>query len=205
MTHRLGSRRRRVVALTIAALLALAFLLASVLHDTPSQPSARAASTRDVQTGPAPWPPEYTFLDRRLAALRLPGQSDTVFHIHALLRIFVDGRPVPVPARIGIDPQGRFLAPLHTHDSSGIVHIEADRPFAFTLGQFFTIWGVRFTDARIGGYADHGAERLRVYVNGRPVAHPAAHVLHAHDRIVVSYGRPGSFPTVDATPFPHGL
>ena len=41
--------------------------------------------------------------------------------------------------------------------------------------------------------------------NGRRVAHPAAHVLHAHDRIVVGYGPPGSFPTTDRTPFPPGL
>jgi hypothetical protein len=119
--------------------------------------------------------------------------------------VYVDGRFVPVPAQIGIDPRGCFLAPLHTHDASGIVHIEADRRFPFTLGQFFTIWGVRFTDTRIGGYADRGARRLRVYVDGRRVAHPGAHVLRAHDRIVVAYGRPRSFPIVDRTPFPPGL
>jgi hypothetical protein len=144
-------------------------------------------------------------LATRLAALRLPGQSDTVFHIHVRLRISVDGRRVPVPSQIGIDPQGRFLAPLHTHDASGIVHIESDRPFAFTLGQFFTIWGVRFTDTRIGGYADVGDRRLRVYVDRRPIADPVHHVFGAHDRIAVGYGRPGSFPTVVNTAFPPGL
>jgi hypothetical protein len=91
--------------------------------------------------GATAWAPEYTFLATRLAALRLPGQSDTGFHIHARLRIFVDGRRVPVPSQIGIDPQGRF------------------------------------TDMRIGGYADAGDRRLRVYVDGRPVADPVDHVL----------------------------
>ena len=184
---------------------ALAFVLANASHHAASQPPARAGTALGVQTGPAPWAPEFTFLGRRVAALRLPGQSDTAFHIHALLRIFVDGRPVPVPAQIGIDPRGRFLAPLHTHDASGIVHIEAERPFPFTLGQFFTIWGLRFTDTRIGAYADHGARRLRVYVNGDRVLHPGAHVLRAHDRIVVGYGYPRSFPTVERTRFPPGL
>jgi hypothetical protein len=200
------ARRRRVGAMTLAALAALAFLVATAPHKAASRPPARAAATTfGLQTGPAPWTPEYTFLSRRLAALRLPGQSDTVFHIHALLRIFIDGRFVPVPAQIGIDPEGRFLAPLHTHDASGVVHIEADRPFPFTLGEFFTIWGVRFSDTRIGAYADHGTRRLRVYVNGRRVADPVAHVLRAHDRIVVGYGPAGSFPAVDRTPFPPGL
>jgi hypothetical protein len=194
-------RRRRAGAMTIAALLALAFLVATAPHKAASHPSAALG----IQSGPAPWAPESALLSRRLAALRLPGQSDTVFHIHALLRIFVDGRSVPIPAQIGLDPRGRFLAPLHTHDASGIVHIEADRPFPFTLGQFFTIWGVRFTDTRIGGYTDEGPRRLRVDVDGRPVADPVAHILQAHDRIVVGYGPPGSFPTVDRTPFPPGL
>jgi hypothetical protein len=198
-------RRRRAGAMTIAALLTLALLVATAPHKAASRPSARADAALELQTSPAPWAPGYTRLSRRLAALHLPGQSDTAFHIHALLRIFVDGRLVPVPAQIGIDPQGRFLAPLHTHDASGIIHIEADRRFPFTLGQFFTIWGVRLTDTAIGGYTDHGARRLRVYVDGRPVADPVAHILHAHDRIAVGYGPPGSFPTIDRTPFPPGL
>jgi hypothetical protein len=195
-----GAGRFTAAALAVAALVAVVVSLAAR-----SPAPAPAAAAPRLEAGPAPWPPEYSFLPQRLAALRLPGQSDTRFHIHALLRIYVDGRPVPVPAQIGIDPQGRFLAPLHTHDATGIVHIESDRPYPFTLGQFFTIWGVRFGATRIGGYADHGAQRLRVFVNERPIADPAAHVLRAHDRIVVGFGRRGSFPAVDRTPFPPGL
>jgi hypothetical protein len=198
-------RRRRALALALAAMLALGFALATGSHHAASRPSKRADVALGLQTGPAPWAPEYRFLAPRLHALRLPEQSDTAFHIHALLRIFVDGRRVPVPAQIGIDPQGRFLAPLHTHDPSGIVHIEADHPYPFTLGQFFTVWGVRFTDTGLGGYTAHGPKRLRVFLNGRRVAHPGARVLGAHDHIVVAYGAPGSFPTVDRTPFPPGL
>jgi hypothetical protein len=198
MTGLLGPRAR-LAAIAAAALLALTVALATTPHKM-----APAAAAR-LQAGPAPWAPEHTSLGRRLAALRLPGQSDTRFHIHALLRVFIDGKPVPVPAQIGIDPQGRLLAPLHTHDATGIVHIESQRPYRFTLGQFFTIWGVRFTDTRIAGYANHRAQRLRVFVNSRPVAHPAGRVLRAHDRIVVGYGPPRSFPTTDHTPFPPGL
>jgi hypothetical protein len=199
------NRRGRLVALAAAALLALAFLVVTASHDDARGRPAHAAAALGLQAGPAPWAPEHTYLAPRLTALHLPGASDTAFHIHALLRIYIEGRPVPVPAQIGIDPQGRFLAPLHTHDAAGIVHIESRRRYPFTLGQFFTIWGVRFGDTRIGGYANHGAHRLRVFVNGRRVAHPAGHVLGARDRIVVGYGPPRSFPTTDHTPFPPGL
>jgi len=183
------------------AALAVAAITASVLtlSHSPAKVAARSESV-GVSSGPAPWAPEYGSLDRRIDALQLPGQSDSIFHIHALLRIYVNGAQVPVPAQIGIDPLGRFLAPLHTHDATGIVHIEADRVYPFTLGQFFTIWGVKFTDAQVGSYTG-----LRVYVNGRRVAHPASYVMRAHDRIIVGVGPPGSYPTTDSTPFPPGL
>ena len=179
--------------LIVAAVAALAVLVAVAPHGT-------ATAGVGLQAGPAPWPPEVAHLGRRLGALHLPGESDAAFHIHARLRIFVDGQPVAVPAGVGIDPAGGLLAPLHTHDASGIVHIEADRPFPFTLGQFFSVWGVRFSGAHLGSY---GAPH--VYVNGRLVADPVDHVMHAHDRIVVGVGPVGSFPTRDIEPFPPGL
>jgi hypothetical protein len=190
-------RRARLGALALAAVVAVA--LVALAH------AGSGGAANGLQGGPGPWAPETAHLRGRVAALHLPGQSDTAFHIHARLRIVVDGHLVPVPAQIGITPDGRFLAPLHTHDASGIVHIESVRPHPFTLGQLFTIWGVRFGDARLGGYVDRGAERVRVYVDGAPIAHPAAYILRAHDRIVVGYGPPGSFSTVDPTPFPPGL
>jgi hypothetical protein len=199
MTRLMGPRVR-LAAIAATALLTLTISLATTARRTP--PADAAAG---LQAGPTPWAPEHAYLARRLAALRLPGESDSGVHNHALLRIFIDGKRVQVPAQIGIDPQGRFLAPLHTHDATGIVHIESQRPYRFTLGQFFTIWGVRFTDTRIGGYANHGAQRLRVFVNSRPVAHPTARALRAQDRIVVGYGPPRSFPSTDHTPLPPGL
>jgi hypothetical protein len=192
--------RLRLAALALAGLATLAVVLATGSHR-----SARASSGRGLQVGPPPWGPGHTGLARRLAALHLPAENDVAFHIHALLRVYVNGRAEPVPALIGIDPQAGRLAPLHTHDASGIVHIESARPYPFTLGQFFAVWGVRLTGTSLGSYVDAGSRRLRVFVDGRRVAHPAAHVLRAHDRIVVGYGPPGSFPTTDHTPFPPGL
>jgi hypothetical protein len=133
-------------------------------------------------------------LATRLAALGLPPASDSGFHIHVRLRVFVDGRAVPVPSQIGIDAAARVIAPLHTHDASGIVHVESARPYPFTLGQVFAVWGVPLS-----------GRRLQVFANGRLLAHPAARVLHAHDHLVVGFGAPGSFPPVDRTPFPPGL
>jgi hypothetical protein len=59
-----------------------------------------------------------------------------VLHIHPQLNITFDGQPLTVPSQIGIDQslwkdhsldqyglQG--LAPLHTHDASGTIHVES--------------------------------------------------------------------------------
>jgi hypothetical protein len=198
-----GRGRRAIVTAVVVVLGAAAAALAATLPHAAARPRPAAASVLlGLRAGPAPWAPEYAHLADRLAALRLPAASDTAYHVHVRLRVFVDGRVVPVPAGLGIDPRGRFLAPLHTHDASGIVHLESERAFPFTLGEVFAVWGVRFGPGRLGGYTGHGARRLRVYVDGRRAADPGTVVLHAHQHIVVGFGRPGQAPTTDATPFP---
>jgi hypothetical protein len=66
------------------------------------------------------------------------------------LRISVDGAPVEVPANIGVDRLRALHAVVHTHDTSGRVWLEGPRSDAVTLGQFFTLWGVRFDDHCLG-------------------------------------------------------
>lgn len=158
-----------------------------------------------LQTGPAPWQPEDASLPARLAALQLPPNGNERYHIHAHLAIFVNGQPVTVPADVGIVP-GQLVSPVHTHDSSGVIHVEAARASdAFTLGAFLDIWGVRFTGTQLGAYANHGTAAVHVYINGTLVADPGRHVLRPHDNIVIGYGTPGSFPRTVPFTWPAGL
>jgi len=66
------------------------------------------------------------------------------------LRITVDGKPVEVPANIGVDRVRALHAVVHTHDTSGRVWLEGQGSGAVTLGQFFALWGVRFDDRCLG-------------------------------------------------------
>jgi hypothetical protein len=148
-------------------------------------------------TGPAPWPRNVAQLRPRLAALDLPALAfeGTRLHIHQHLDVFVDGRRVVVPAGIGIDAAGTFISPLHTHDTSGIIHVESPTVRRFTLGEFFGVWGVRFGPERLGGYVARGDQALRVYVNGRAVdGDPSRLVLAPHQEIVLSFGTPSELP-----------
>jgi hypothetical protein len=67
------------------------------------------------------------------------------------LTIRIDGAAVEIPAFIGIDRVRSIEAPLHTHDSGGVVWVEhPDTLPETTLGQFFDLWGVRFDRECLG-------------------------------------------------------
>ena len=51
----------------------------------------------------------------------------------------IDNQLYPIPADIGIIPE-KCIYWLHTHDNSGIMHIESPTKRNFTLGQFLQIW-----------------------------------------------------------------
>lgn len=147
-----------------------------------------------VRATEPPWPPEKEHLQQRLEALDLPPVGDESYHIHALLHVYVDGRPVTVPTNIGIDFSQGIESSLHTHDTSGVIHMEAVHSYPYTLGDFFEVWGVRFSSTQLGAYSNSGSKTVQVYVNGHQISDPTSYVLKADDNIVVAYGEPGSFP-----------
>jgi hypothetical protein len=177
-----------------------------------TQPAASAAPAglAGIQTGAPPWPPEITHLKARLAAIGLPALTaeGVAQHTHQHLEVFIDGQPVPVPADIGINAAAGFLSPIHTHDATGIIHVESPVVRDFTLGEFFDVWGVRFDGHCIGGECDGGGRTLSVYVNGQPFAgDPHALVLAAHQEVVVVLGTQAQVPNPipSSYRFPAGL
>lgn len=151
------ARRRdqlmKALGVALIAVAVVATVIAVATSGCSSHSTSRGGGiTAGLQDTAGPWPPEFNNLATRLQAMHLPSQSDSNYHVHAELRVYAQGRQMPVPAQIGIDPQGQFLAPPHTHDSSGIIHIDAARYFPFTPGQLFTIWSVRFTRLQLGRY-----------------------------------------------------
>jgi len=149
-----------------------------------------------LQTGPAPWNPGLDTLPARLDAVGVHalGNEGQVLHIHQHLDIYVNGKHITVPQGVGIY-DGQFLTELHTHDPTGIIHVESPVAKNFDLGQFFGVWGVRLSSNCIGGYCRTvpagKATPWRVYVNGKPyTGDPAALVLHSHQEIVFVIGTP---------------
>ncbi|MFI5004700.1 MAG: hypothetical protein ACHQE6_06775 [Solirubrobacterales bacterium] len=183
----------------IAGLAALLGLLTVGCGSSSPAPPGLAISGPGLQVSQPPWSPEYEHLARRLRQIGLPPGGSEKFHIHAMLHIYVNGLLVPLAAHIGLDPAKHLESSLHTHDQTGIIHMEAAHPFKFTLGDFFSVWGVRLGPAQLGGLTGYGGDHLHFYLNGRPLNDPATHVLHNNDSIVIGYGASSSFPHSPST------
>jgi hypothetical protein len=170
-----------------------------------AQDSVPAGATVGIQDTAPPWQPNYTDLTQRIEAMGLPGFDEVISHSHAWLHVYVDGKQETVPQNIGIDPTTQTLAALHTHDAEGIVHMEADREFEFTLGQFMAVWGVAFSEDRLGSLTPKGDKQLQVFLNGKRVSDPVNVVMPEHGNVVIGYGKPGSFPTEPKLDWPADL
>jgi hypothetical protein len=167
------------------------------------------AALPGAQQGP-PWNAGAGQLQLRLRKIGLPalGAEGQALHIHQHLDIFVRGHKETVPANIGIDPGGGFISPLHTHDTTGVLHVESPTVESFSLGQFFAVWGVPLSAMQLGGLHTGGGQVLRAWVDGKPVnANATRIVLDAHQEIVLAYGTPAQMPekVPSSYAFPEGL
>lgn len=84
--------------------------------------------------------------------------TNMAMHNHVNLNVTFNGEPIIVPTSIGITQTGIFadpslfadhsldnygmegMSPLHTHDYSGVIHVESNILRTYTLGEFLNIW-----------------------------------------------------------------
>jgi hypothetical protein len=173
----------------------------------------------------------WALLTTRTASARFPfpclGMEGLAQHLHPWLRIEIDGKPVTIPAAVGIVAPiyrggvavgGSCFEPLHTHDASGIIHIESPSPTQlYTLGDFFAVWRATYGAVEIGGRAyqvDYtgtellghragGGHRITLLVDGRPDPRGPGLVLNELDYCSSALGgRPPCWPTAPQDPWP---
>jgi hypothetical protein len=185
------------VLLAVVAVAAVAAAVVAVVvarggdNSSSSAGGAQPTDLVGLQTGPAPWNQGLDTLPDRLDAVGVHAldAEGEVLHIHQHLDIYVNGKQIAVPANIGIY-DGQFLTELHTHDTSGIMHVEAPVAENFTLGQFFGVWGVRLNADCVGGYCQQ-VTPWTVYVDGQAYSgDPATLVLKPHQEIAFVIGTP---------------
>ena len=180
-----------VAVAVVAAVLILVFRPgATQATGTPQAKSAHGAATGQTVDG-----------------IQCSTSEQTAYHIHSHLAIFSSGTAVRVPAGIGIPgPQqvqngfvlgGKCLYWLHTHDATGIIHIESPVTRVYTLGDFFDIWGQPLSSTQVGT----AKGTVTVFVNGkRFTGDPRSIKLDPHTVIQLDVGtavppKPYTFPS----------
>jgi hypothetical protein len=99
-----------------------------------------------------------------------------IMHFHPHLNLMIDSKPVTVPSQIGIVPSlwkdhsldqygmqamsngMSGMAPLHTHDATGTIHVESNTIRNYTLGEFLNIWGGLDTNGKTVKATMNGAQ-----------------------------------------------
>lgn len=131
-------------------------------------------------------------------------------HVHAHLSLFYKGQQIAVPYAIGIVRPfqvdngfvgtGSGIYWLHTHDATGIIHVESPDSRTYTLGQFFDIWGQPLDAANVAGLEGP----VHAFVDGKPFTGAVRGiVLAAHTQITLEVGSPRVAPPIYV--FPSGL
>lgn len=74
-------------------------------------------------------------------------------HDHVSLSVLVNGRPTVIPEGVGMNPQlwhdhsldkhgPSGISPMHTHDTSGTIHIESTTQREYTVDEFLVVMGI---------------------------------------------------------------
>jgi hypothetical protein len=65
------------------------------------------------------------------------------------------------------------MAPLHTHDASGIIHVESSVKRNYTLGEFLNTWGG----------LDLNGKTITAVADGKPISDIRNHILKNREQI----------------------
>jgi hypothetical protein len=193
-------RRLAFIAGAIAAFLILAALI--VVNQLPNNSPALLAGTDGQAQG------------QTVDGISCNTSEQVVYHIHAHLAVYTNGKPRVIPQGIGIVPPtqtvqtsaGPFVVSgtcfywLHSHTADGIIHVESPSQRVYTLGNYFGIWNQPLSATQVG--PAHGT--VTAYVDGQPfTGDPRSIRLNAHTLIQLDVG--GTSPGPQPFTFPTGL
>lgn len=111
------------------------------------------------------------------------------YHVHTHLDVFVNGQERQVPGNTGILSSPSCLYWLHTHDTTGLIHVEAPQTRDFILGQFLDIW--EQTSDSAGFFDSVSGMNATAYVDGDQFEGNYKDVpLESLEQIALVYGEP---------------
>jgi hypothetical protein len=190
------ARRTKVLAWTVGILLVVIVGGAVGFWIYQTRQPVRASNS----TNPAPY--QETVFDASYPPVDnvyCDQLEQSIEHIHVYVTMYINGQSQSMPQNIGI-AQGQqggnatCFYWLHTHDSSGIIHIEAPAKEPFTFGQFLDEWNQQFQSQ---GFPSQLLLNTgwTIWINGK-VYHGTLNSipLAAHNIITVAYNSPQARP-----------
>lgn len=124
-----------------------------------------------------------------IAGIKCDMMEQDRYHVHVHLDIYVDGKHQTLPKFIGISGKGSCMYWLHTHDDSGIIHVESPVKKDYTLGEFFLIWHKPLSKKQVADWVAPSGTEVKAYVNGKEyTGDPSNIILDAHEEIVLQIG-----------------
>ena len=187
--QRRAVRRKRAIWISvIAAVVVLASAItAYVLVNAPKSTAQNPSATpTEAVFNPAYPPVDGVYCDQL--------EHVNSYHIHVHLTIWLNGSQVTVPAQTGIAPDTSCYYWLHTHDTTGVVHIEAPATASLSLQQFLHIWGQHFSTL---GFPDQLASSTgwTIWVDGKQISGGFSKVVfQPHMVITIAYNSPNVRP-----------
>ena len=181
----LGRERLRLPLILVL----IAALLAACNHGADNSPSPARAQTVQPTGAPTAVPATALF-----PAVPCESAEKLTYHVHARLRIYNGGQPITVPQGIGIEATCIYW--LHTHDTSGLIHVEAPGRRDFVLRQFFGVWGQPLDSTHVLNLAADTPRSVKAWLDGKEwMDDPGTIPLQDGYDIVLAFG----------PPFPPGL
>jgi uncharacterized protein YpmB len=189
-------RRRRNRIVTILSIVLVLVILGGagyfVYHQstTPSTAASKAAqgSYQEAIFNSTYPPVESVYCDQL---------EQSIEHIHVYVSMYINGQASPLPASIGIPQDSSGNATcfywLHTHDTSGVIHIESPSTEIFTFGQFRDEWDQQFVS--LGFPPELLLNGWKIWINGKVYNGSLASVpFDAHNIITLAYNSPNVKP-----------
>lgn len=151
---------------TVGIIAAVALPIVVIMYNRSSTASGNAEDTRSV-------------------ALSCTTEAAAKYHYHATLTVYINDEQQTIPANTGV--KTTCMNPIHTHDATGLVHVESPVERDFTLGDFFAVWDEPFNSSQILNQTVDATHRVRMTVNGQESTEFENLVLADDQEIIIYY------------------
>jgi hypothetical protein len=112
-----------------------------------------------------------------------PLSVDFTFNLH----LTINGQPQAIPANYGQSESGKYI--FNSTSPNGDIRVQSPEDTAYTLGDFFVLWGGQFNQQCLLNHCSSEPGMLRMTVNDQPNDKFHNYIIQPNDRIVITYGK----------------